>query len=105
MIKEASRDTDLGATLKGSMNMQGIVSTFLFSTIMGRLQVGLDLDITNNATQLSTLELDELDESVVGRLNLFVQMPDAYNWTNQLEGRDAAEHVLMQWCAIYACDL
>ena len=38
MIKEASRDTDLGATLKGSMNMQGLVSTFLFTTIMGRLQ-------------------------------------------------------------------
>ena len=42
MIKEASRDTDLGETLKCSMNMQGLVFAFLFSTILARLQVGLD---------------------------------------------------------------
>ena len=77
MIKEASRDTDLGATLKGSMNMQGLVSTFLFSTILGRLQVGLDFDLvsTNNATQVSTPEVAR------------------------------AEYVLQHWCAKYACDL
>ena len=84
MIKEASRDTDLGATLKGSMNVQGLVSTFLFSTIMGRLQVGLNFDLTNNATQVSTLEINSERE--------IVAMVDT----------DATEHVLQQWCAI--CD-
>ena len=83
MIKEASADTDFGATLKGSMNMQGLVSTFLFSTIMGRLQVGLDFDLTNNVSSLKmVLTNSEL---------LFHQ--------------DHTEHVLQQWYAICACDL
>ena len=80
MIKEASRDTDFGATLKGSMNMQGLVSTFLFSTIMGRLQVGLDFDLTNNATQVSTLE------------------------NVAMVGSDANERKLEHWCAMPSTD-
>ena len=93
MIKEASRDTDFGATLKGSMNMQGLVSTFLFSTIMGRLQVGLNFDLTNNAdnaTQVSSLEMALMNSGLKSEL-LFLQ--------------DHTEQVLQQWCAICACDL
>ena len=93
MIKEASGDTDFGATLKGSMNMQGLVSTFLFSTIMGRLQVGLNFDLTNNAdnaTQVSSLEMALMNSGLKSEL-LFLQ--------------DHTEQVLQQWCAICACDL
>ena len=86
MIKEASRDTDLGATLKGSMNMQGLVSTFLFSTIMGKLQVGLnfDLTVTSNATTVSSYFNSYFDEpvSMVG--------PNAVDYT-------FAEYALKQW--------
>jgi len=92
MIKEASPGTDLGATLKGSMNMQGLVSTFLFSTIMGRLQVGLNFDLINNATEVSTLGFQINSEGEIVAMG----DPDAMN---------ATEHVLQQWCAIYACDL
>ena len=41
MIKESSRDQDLGVTLKGSMNQQAVVSTLLFSMTMAKLQTGL----------------------------------------------------------------
>jgi hypothetical protein len=86
MIKEASRDTDLGATLKGSMNMQGLVSTFLFSTIMGKLQVGLNFDLTatSNATTVSSYFNSYFDEpvSMVG--------PNAADYT-------FAEYALKQW--------
>ena len=94
MIKEASRDTDFGAKLKGSMNMQGLVSTFLFSTIMGRLQVGLDFDLTNNATQVSTLEFQINSSHFRERREIAAMV-----------GSDATEHVLEHWCAMYAFDL
>ena len=41
MIKESSRDQDLGVTLRGSMNQQAVVSTLLFSMTMAKLQTGL----------------------------------------------------------------
>ena len=42
MIKESSRDKDLGVTLRGSMSTQAIVSTLLFSTTMSKLQIDLN---------------------------------------------------------------
>ena len=86
MIKESSRDADLGATLRGSMNMQGLVSTFLFATIMGRLQVGLRFDLTNNVTKVSSFDTPSIRD---------IGSPDthAFDYT-------FAEHALEQWYAV-----
>ena len=86
MIKESSRDKDLGVTLKGSMSTQAIVSTLLFSTIIRKLQVNLkDFDLTNNVTHV----IDYFDD-------MNAMAPDAADFA-------FAEYALVQWYAVYTC--
>ena len=87
MIKESSRDADLGVTLRGSMNMQGLVSTFLFATIMGRLQASLRFDLTNNVTEVSSFDTPSIVD-IIGTRDI-----DAFDYT-------FAEHALAQWYAV-----
>ena len=79
MIKESSRDNDLGETLRGSLNQQGLVSTLLFSTIIARLQFGLSFDLTSNVTDVYNFELFANAD------------PADYTF---------AEHALAQWYAV-----
>ena len=91
MIKESSRDADLGVTLRGSMHMQGLVSTFLFATIMGRLQVSLRFDLTNNVTEVNSFDTPSIVH-IIGTPDT-----DAFDYT-------FAEHALKQWYAVpYTC--
>eukprot|EP00964_Phaeocystis_antarctica_P013147 scaffold7206_cov57-Phaeocystis_antarctica.AAC.8 len=86
MIKESSREKDLGVTLKGSMSTQAIVSTLLFSTIIRKLQVNLSsFDLTNNVTHV----IDYFDDSNA-------MAPDAADFA-------FAEYALVQWYAVYTC--
>ena len=88
MIKESSRDKDLGVTLSGSMNQQALVSTLLFSTIMGKLQVPLkNVDLTNNVGNVSSFDLQAEDYTIA------MANPDAADYK-------FAEHALAQWCAV-----
>ena len=82
MIKESSRDKDLGVILRGSMNQQGLVSTLFFSTIMSRLQINLSsFDLTNNAGNLSSFD------------TIATADRNAADYT-------LAEHALAQWYAV-----
>ena len=82
MIKESSRDKDLGVTLRGSMNQQAIVSTLLFSTIIRKLQVNLrSFDLTTNVGNLSSFDI------------IAAADPNAADYT-------FAEYALAQWYAL-----
>ena len=87
MIRESSRDKDLGVTLRGSMGQQALVSTLLFSTIMGKFQVNR-FDLTNNVGNVSSLDPAAEDFSSGATAN-----PDAVDYK-------FAEHALDQWYAV-----